>query len=188
MIVERPLAELRDQPWALLREMERRAVAGAGETAETSSEREWVGIGFRLGAESFLVQREEVREIIACPAALARVPGAADWVAGLANLRGQLLTVVDLRAFLGGGATRLGRETRVLVINHRELGAGLLVDEVFGFRRFSDGSRRELPPEGELRCRRYLAGAFHQGEMVWPVFSIAALVESPVFLRAARDD
>lgn len=187
-MTERPLGELRGQPWALLREMEQRALASSGDSGEAPTSREWVGVGFRLGAERFIVQREEVREIIACPAAIARVPGASGWIAGLASLRGQLLTVVDLKAFLGGGATRPGRETRVLVMNHRELATGLLVDEVYGFRRFSEASRREAPPEAELRCRRYLAGAFHQGETSWPVFSISALAESPVFLRAARDD
>jgi twitching motility protein PilI len=187
-MTEASLSELRAQPWALLRAMEQRALASAEAADEGLEAREWVGIGFRLGAERFLAPREEVREIVACPARLARVPGARPWVAGIANLRGQLLTVIDLNAFLGGGATRLGRDTRVLVVNDRELGAGLLVDEVYGFRRFPDGERREAPPESELRCRRYLAGGFVQGSEEWPVFSLQALAESPQFLHAARDD
>lgn len=187
-MTETPLNALRDQPWALLREMERRALASAEAADEGVEAREWVGIGFRLGAERFLAPRAEVREIVACPARLARVPGARSWVAGIANLRGQLLTVIDMKAFLGGGTTRLGRDTRVLVVNDRDLGAGLLVDEVYGFRRFPDGQRGVAPPEGELRCRRYLAGAFVQGSDEWPVFSLQALAESPQFLHAARDD
>jgi twitching motility protein PilI len=187
-MTEAPLAALRDDPWALLCEMERRALAraAAGEAADES--REWVGIGFRLGDERFLAPRDEVREIVACPAAMARVPGARPWVAGVASLRGQLLTVIDLKSFLGGGATRVGRDTRVVVLNQRDLPAGLLVDEVFGFRRFPDARRGEAPPEGELRCRRYLAGAFGTGDDAWPVFSLQTLAESPSFLHAARDD
>ena len=187
-MTEAPLSELRARPWALLREMERRALAGAEAVDEGGEAREWVGIGFRLGAERFLAPRGEVREIVACPAQLARVPGARPWVAGIANLRGQLLTVIDLNAFLGGGVTRLGRDTRVLVINDRDLGAGLLVDEVYGFRRFPDAERRAAPPERELRCRRFLAGAFVKGNDEWAVFSPQALVESPQFMHAARAD
>ena len=125
--------------------MERRALAraAAGDTADES--REWVGIGFRLGSERFLAPRDEVREIVACPTGMARVPGARPWVKGIASLRGQLLTVIDLRSFLGGGATRIGRDTRVVVLNHRDLVSGLLVDEVYGFRRFPDTERGETP-------------------------------------------
>lgn len=187
-MTEPSLSELRGQPWALLCALERRALASAEAADEGLEAREWVGIGFRLGGEQFLAAREDVREIVACPATLARVPGARPWVAGLASLRGQLLTVIDLKAFLGGGATKLGRDSRVVVINHREFSAGLLVDEVYGFRRFAEGARCAVPPEGELRCRRYLSGAFAQGDDPWPVFSLQALAESPNFLHAARDD
>ena len=187
-MTEASLSELRGEPWALLCALEQRALASAEAADEGLEAREWVGIGFRLGGERFLAAREDVREIVACPATLARVPGARPWVAGLASLRGQLLTVIDLKSFLGGGATRPGRDTRVVVVNHREFGAGLLVDEVYGFRRFPDGALRPVPPEGELRCRRFLSGAFEQGDDTWPVFSLQALAESPNFLHAARDD
>lgn len=187
-MTDAPLAELRSQPFALLREMEQRAARAAIASGEEASVRDWVGIGFRIGGERFLAPREEVREIVACPPALARVPGAKSWVAGLISIRGQLLTCIDLKAFLGGAATRLGRDTRILVINDRELGAGLLVEEVLGFRRYPETTRVDAPGETELRCSRYLAGAFLQGEVAWPVFSLTALSESPSFLRAAEDD
>lgn len=185
---EAPLTGLRERPFALLREMERRAQQVASEHGEAPTVRDWVGIGFRLGEDRFLAPREEVREIVACPGSLARVPGAKGWIAGLISIRGQLLTCIDLSAFLGGAATRLGRETRILVINHRELGAGLLVDEVLGFRRFPEAARTDPPGETTLRCGRYLAGAFPQADATWPVFSFTALTESPSFLRAAQDD
>lgn len=187
-MTEAPLHELRERPFALLREMERRAWAMVDESDAEESVREWVGIGFRLGDERFLAPREEVREITTCPALLARVPGAKDWVAGLTSIRGQLLTVIDLKAFLGGGATRLGRDSRILVINHRELGAGLLVDEILGFRRFSAAARGPAPAEQALRTGRYVAGAFSQAGESWPVFNLVALTESPSFLQAANDD
>ena len=66
------------------------------------------------------------------------VPGAKDWVAGLANLRGQLLPIVDLRQFLGAGSSRNSRTARVLVAESDELLVGIVVDEVFGFRRFNE--------------------------------------------------
>lgn len=182
------LRSLRGKPFELLREIERltrAALSGqGGEEAETGS-REWVGVAFRLGTESFLVAREETREVLGYPAALARVPGARSWIRGIANVRGQLLPVVDLRSFLGGGVTQSGRAARVLVANHREVPAGLMVDEVLGFRRFTDAEFTGDVPPTLLRCERYLAGAFKRGSEVWPVFTLRNLLESGDFLQAA---
>ena len=180
------LRSLRDRPYELLREVDRRARAAAQGGAETAvAGTEWVGVAFRLGGEAFLMAREETREVMGYPASVTRVPGAMGWVRGLANLRGQLLPIVDLRAFLGSGATTVTRVTRVLVANHREIPAGLLVDEVMGFRRFYESEfSADLPPT-LLRCERYLAGAFKRGAEVWPVFSVRTLLESQSFLQAA---
>lgn len=180
------LRSLRDKPFELLRELERLArVALTGQGRDAANEREWVGVAFRMSSENFLVAREETREILGYPAVVTRVPGAKPWIRGVANVRGQLLPVIDLRAFLGGGATSIGRGSRVLVANHREVPAGLLVDEVQGFRRFADGEFAATLPPTIVRCERYLAGAFRRGADSWPVFSLRTLLESPEFLQAA---
>ena len=73
----------------------------------------------------------------------------------------------------------------MLVANHREVPAGLLVDEVLGFRRFADHEFSASPPPTLARCERYLAGAFRRGAESWPVFSMKSLLESNEFLQAA---
>lgn len=180
------LRSLRDRPYELLRELDRRARAAAqGSGDATASGAEWVGIAFRLGGEAFLLAREETREVMGYPTAVTRVPGAKNWIRGLSNVRGQLLPVIDVRAFLGSGGTAVSRATRVLVANHREIPAGLVVDEVMGFRKFYESEfSADLPPT-LLRCERYLAGAFKRGAEVWPVFSVRGLLESQQFLQAA---
>lgn len=180
------LKALRDNPFELLRELEKLARAAlTGQGRDAGNEREWVGVAFRMSSESFLVAREETREVLGYPSVVTRVPGAKPWIRGVANVRGALLPVVDLRAFLGGGATTTGRSTRVLVANHREAPAGLLVDEVLGFRRFADDEFSGTPPPTIARCERYLAGAFRRGGESWPVFSLRSLLESAEFLQAA---
>lgn len=180
------LRTLINNPYELLLEMERRARAmQAGQGGEARAAHEWVGISFRLGGENFLVARDETREVLGVPNFLTRVPGARSWIRGLANVRGQLLPVVDLRAFLGGGAAAIGRTARILVANHREVPAGLLVDEVLGFRRFNDGEFNAQVPATLLQCERYLAGAFRRSNEVWPVFGLRGLLESNEFLMGA---
>jgi len=133
------LKTLRDRPFELLAELERRGRAVSANTStDTAQAGEWVGVALRMAGELYLVAREEAREVLGLPTPLARVPGAKSWILGLANIRGQLLPIIDLRAFLGSGPTPASRTTRVIVVNHREIPAGLLVDEVLGFRRFTD--------------------------------------------------
>jgi twitching motility protein PilI len=180
------LRALRDRPFELLQRLEQRNKASAGSHAtQGTTELEWVGVACRMAGEIFLVAREETREVLGYPPSVTRIPGAKSWVKGLANVRGQLLPMLDLRQFLGSGTTNIGRNTRIIVVNHREVPAGLVVDEVLGFRRFAEREFNAEPPPTVIRCDSYLAGAFRRGGEVWPVLSLKTLVESQSFLQAA---
>lgn len=181
------LAALVEQPFALLKEMEQRsraAHAGQGAGAMPS---EWVGVGFRIGEEKFVADREQVREVLMLPDAVTRVPGANRWLLGIANLRGHLLPLIDVKLLLGSGRTSLRRTTRVISVNHREVPAGLVVDEVLGFRRFSDNEYTGDATKTIVRCDKFLGGAYQRGEESWPVFNLFDLVESKMFLQAAAE-
>jgi twitching motility protein PilI len=180
------LRSLRDRPFELLKELERRSrTVAAVNPPDAAAGREWVGVACRMGGETFLIAREETREVLGYPAVITRIPGAKSWVRGLANVRGSLLPMLDLRQFLGSGSTTPGRNTRVVVVNHREIPAGLIVDEVLGFRRFAESEFNAEAPPTVIRCDTYLAGAFRRGGEVWPVLSLKSLVESQSFLQAA---
>lgn len=179
------LRDLVDSPFDLLREMERRGIRAAAENLD-HLDHEWTGLAFRLGDQTFVAAREEVGEVLVYPDTITRIPGSKNWVIGLANVRGQLLPVIDLKVFLGGPVSRPGRETRIVCVNHRDVPAGLVVDEVMGFRRFPGDQRGQNVPEMVLRCERYLRGAFRHDFETWPVFDLAGLVQSPQFLKAGR--
>jgi len=179
------LAALITQPFELLQELERRsraALAGKGSGALPA---EWVGIGFRIGQEQFVAVREQIREVLMLPDSITRVPGTKRWVLGVANLRGHLLPLIDLKMLLGSGRTTLRRNTRVISVNHREIPAGLVVDEVLGFRRFMDSEFMDKWPETIVRCDRFLRGAYQRGQDTWPIFGLYDLIESSTFLQAA---
>ena len=180
------LRALRDQPYELLAELERRGRnATASPESVSAAGREWVGVAVRMAGELYLVAREEAREVLGIPTALTRVPGAKAWILGIANIHGQLYPVVDLRQFLGGGATPITRLTRILVVNHRDVPAGLVVDEVLGFRRFNEGAFNVEVPTTIVQCRQYLAGSFRHEQEQLPVLSLRKLLEDPIFTAAS---
>jgi twitching motility protein PilI len=181
------LQGLAEQPFELLVELERRArVAVAAREGTPSAADEWVGIGFRLGAERFVTTRADVREVLPVPDQVTRVPGAKPWLRGIANLRGQLLTVVDLKSFLGAGSATTERQARVLVVASRDVPTGLIVDEVVGFRRFAANEYREEAPAGVIRCEHYVEGCYRRGSEVWPRFSLPKLLADEQFLMAGE--
>src|SRR5499427_6336946 len=180
------LKSLRDRPFELLAELERRGRAVSAQlNQEAASGREWVCVALRMAGDLYLVAREETREVLGVPTAVTRVPGAKPWIKGIANVRGQLLPIIDLRQFLGSGTTPINRNTRIVVVNHREIPAGLIVDEVLGFRRFAENEFSGDAPPTVARCERYLAGAFRRGNEQWPVLSLRNVLESPAFAEAA---
>lgn len=180
-----PLQSLRDHPFELLLELERRAIqAAAGRGLETGAQTEWVGVAFRIGEHLFVTARPQVREILTYPG-VTKIPGSKGWLKGLANIRGQLLPVVDMHEFFGGEEMLPGRTTRVVAVNHEGIPAGLLVDEVRGFRRFS---REEMRPAGAPApgFTPFVTGRFERGEEYWHVMDMTRLVESQAFLQAAE--
>lgn len=180
-----PLETLRDRPFELLLELERRSVrAAAGRGLETGAHTEWVGVAFRIGEHLFVTPRNEVREILTYPG-VTKIPGSKSWLKGLANVRGQLLPIIDMNEFFGGEETLPGRTTRVVAVNHEEIPAGLLVDEVRGFRRF--GRDEMLSASSPAPAfTPFVTGRFERGEEHWHVLDMTRLVESQAFLQAAE--
>jgi twitching motility protein PilI len=117
-------------------------------------------VGFRLGSERFVVPRDEVREVLMVPPAITRVPGAKSWVRGLANVRGHLLPLVDLREFLGSGVGGTERSTRPWWRNS-QLPVGLVVDGSLASGVSWTGTGRR--GAGHAIRHRFLAGCFRRG-------------------------
>ncbi len=182
MATDSNLIDFADNPFGALLEIERRSRLVAGATGRGGETRgDWVGLGFRVGEHRFVVARDEVREVLVCPP-LTRVPGARSWLRGLANVRGTLLPVTDLRYLLEGRMTGLyERMARIVVLRHPEVPAGFAVDEVYGFRQFAVGQRDEQAPEVPSGYRPFVNGAFSQNQEKWPVFSFYHLVEDEIF-------
>jgi twitching motility protein PilI len=159
----------------------------------------WKGIGFLLNQTRFIAPLAEVAEILSVPS-FTRIPGVQSWALGLANVRGTLLPVVDLRRFLGFPPLLPNKRNRLLVINHAGLVTGLLVEEVLGLQSLYEELRGpELIQQADPLVAPYVISAFHPAALEddseqnnkllfsspWLVFSLFALAREPSFLLAA---
>ena len=124
----------------LLLQIDRRCrLLAADLPSQPTRQDSWSGIGFRLGEHWYVAPMGEVGEVLHEPR-FTLVPGVKPWVKGVANLRGRLLPIMDLCGFFGQEVSAARKQRRVLVVEHDEVFAGLLVDEVFGLQHFARDS------------------------------------------------
>ena len=173
------------QLMALLGDIEQRSLASARSLSNIEAPQQlWQGLLFTLAGVKLVCAMSQVVEVLPAPDAVTRVPGAADWVVGLANVRGTLLPIIDLQSFLGQRPVVRSKATRVLVLRQRQLTTGLLVPGVHGMRQFELGQRIASPPV-EAAIGEYVYEAFQAGSETWPVFNMSALAADPRFRTAA---
>lgn len=153
--------------------------------AQQETREEWSGVGFRIGGQHYLAAMGEVTEILQ-PPDMARIPHTRGWVRGMANVRGNLLPVMDLAGYLGKGDIGITNQSRVLVIDQQGVVTGLLVEEILGMRRFYQEDWRGGEKGGDQAAEPYITGVFRQEDGLWPLFSMAALAEDPAFFKVSE--
>ena len=168
-------------PLQMLLDLERRSRRQAAELPQKIEITEmWNGIAFRIGDMQMVAPMNEVSEILDMPE-LTRIPNAKPWVLGIANVRGNLLPVMDLSGYLFGKSTRTHKRSRLLVVNHESINSGLLVDEVYGMRHFEKENWNKKLPTHDKVLKPYVDRCYKDEERTWLVFSIHKLAESPSF-------
>lgn len=84
-------------------------------------------VGFQVGRETYGVPITSLHEIVRVPEITA-VPDAPDYLEGVINLRGKIVSVMDLRKRFGMKQAALKKQNRILVVEHAGRLAGLIVD------------------------------------------------------------
>jgi purine-binding chemotaxis protein CheW len=116
-------------------------------------------VTFRLFNEVYALDILYVQEIIRL-LPITHVPLAAEWIAGVINLRGQIIPLIRLASRLGLEVEAASRNTRFMSVRNRDQALGLIVDEVLEVLRLS--SRVLEPPPGHLAHRDYLQAVSKQ--------------------------
>lgn len=147
---------------------------------------EWSGITFLMGESRLACDSDRIQEILSFPQSTP-VPGAKPWILGLANVRGALLTIVDLGWFLTGKRSSITVRSRLLSSQLHKAPVGLLIDEVFGQRHFldDDATDAELEKDSDLSwlvSKKHLVGA-----ETWHELDLDSLFSSQDFLNGAAE-
>ena len=144
----------------------------------------WVGVGFRVGDDKLIADMLEVGEILDVPE-YTKVPGVKSWVVGIANVRGSLLPIMDLKGYLLGADMQHRKRGRLIVINYKGFRTGLLVDEVYGMRHFFIDDQSNEAPKVHDNISPYIKNMFSKENENWPVFSFENMARDERFSKAA---
>ncbi len=123
-------------------------------------------VGFRVGRETYGVPITSLHEIVRVPEITA-VPDAPDYMEGVINLRGKIVSVIDLRKRLGEKNVNSGKRNRILVVEHNGRLSGMIVDSASEVLKIPASDVEPSPTalhEGGLNCVTGLGK--HKGRLI----------------------
>ena len=148
--------------------------------SKTAAQVESSRLGIACGSERWLIRLGDAGEVIAVPP-IVPVPLTRPWFLGLANIRGNLHSVVDFRAFLGGEPIVPDNLARLILLSVRagEQSCGVLVERVLGLRNLAQFKPAPAVDAPSWHVQRWVDA---DGE-VWQEIDLRKLARDPAFLQ-----
>ncbi len=116
---------------------------------------QWVT--YRLDEETYGINVMQVQEVLRYTE-IAPVPGAPDYVLGIINLRGNVVTVIDTRSRFGLPPTDISDNTRIVIIESDEQVVGILVDSVAEVVYLRSSEIESAPNVGTEESAKFIQG------------------------------
>lgn len=145
---------------------------------------QWQGLGFLVGGMRLVSKLGDVSELLPVPK-LTTLPAVKPWLAGIANVRGRLIPVVDLHEYLQVPTTLPASQWRVLVVEDGDIVAGLMVEQSLGIQHFLEDSYEESDGTELGGFAPYVTGAFRHGGRVYHDVQLKAILRDEKFFDVA---
>ncbi|MFD2168178.1 chemotaxis protein CheW [Thalassotalea euphylliae] len=137
----------------------------ANDAVDTNDEvLQWVT--FKLEMETYGINVMQVQEVLRYTE-IAPVPGAPDYVLGIINLRGNVVTVIDTRSRFGLDSAEVTDNTRIVIIEAEKQVIGILVDSVAEVVYLKASEIDVAPNVGNDESARFIQGVSNRdGELL----------------------
>jgi purine-binding chemotaxis protein CheW len=135
-----------------------RAKVLAVEKKDESALKEFIEIiEFRLASETYGIETAFIREVYPLKD-LTTLPGTPPFVLGIVNVRGQIISVIDLKKFFNLPEKGLGELNKVIIIRNERMEFGILADIIHGTRSVSLDAIQSSPVSTSEIGAGYLRG------------------------------
>ena len=122
---------------------------------------QWVT--FQLGSETYGINVLQVREVLRVTD-ITPVPGSADYVLGIINLRGNVVTVIDCRRCFGMEDKDHDDATRIIIVEASNQIVGILVDSVAEVVYLRSSQIDHAPSVGGEDGAKYIQGVYSRDD------------------------
>jgi len=165
------LADTRGAANAILATPDDAAQPDSAQTAESLTR-----MCFRIGPLGLLFSWQSGREVLA-PPRVSHVPNTVSWLAGMANVRGGLVPVVDA-AMAFGVARQAGVPTYLLIFGHGEAAMGFLIDGLPRLLTLTAAERLPELPQGPALLEGSIAAAYSHADRIWLDLDLETLFDT----------
>lgn len=143
-------------------------------------------VAFRLGAEEYAIPIDMVESIIKL-APLTSVPGSPQYIRGVMNLRGRIMSVIDLRQRFGMPTEEDQPDGRILVVQYGDTTIGLLVDSVSEVFNLDEMQFQPPPPELGNGAVGGVDGIIQADDRLIVLMNVESVLRSTPDLEAATE-
>ena len=151
-----------------------KTIAKPGESPDQQLEM----VGFYMAPERYCIESSFLQEVLILKE-LTFIPGVPSFIQGIINLRGQVMSIMNLRKFLDLKETGISEQNKIMIVSHKGLEIGILVDRIKGM--FTIGVSEIDPALINFggQGREFIKGVTREGVIV---LDCAALLESKKIL------
>jgi len=148
--------------------------------SKTAAQVESSRLGIACGERRWLIRLAEAGEVIAVPP-IVPVPLTKPWFLGLANIRGNLYSVIDFPAFQGEGKVAGGSLARLILLSSRGgESVGIVVERVLGLRNLAQFTAEAI----DDGVASWQVACWRDAERVsWREIDLGLLARDPAFLQ-----
>jgi purine-binding chemotaxis protein CheW len=137
-----------------------------------------------IGGQLFGLPISRVQDVF-MPERVTQVPLSAPEIAGILNLRGRIVTVIDMRCRLGLAPREKGRPPMAVGIECRGESYGLLIDDVGEVMKLPDSNREVNPVNLDARLAQLSAGVYRLDTQLLVVLDIDRVLHVGLEIKAA---
>jgi len=150
--------------------------------SKTAAQVESSRLGLASAGAQWLIRLADAGEVITVPS-IVPVPLTKPWFVGIANIRGNLFSVIDFTRFLGGASAAAGGgQNRLVLFGPRagDLNAGIVVQRVLGLRNLAELAPAAPAPDAPAwYAQRWMDADGN----AWQEIDLARLARDPAFLQ-----
>lgn len=132
---------------------------------------------FRLDDELYGVDVMQVQEVLRY-VEITPVPGAADFILGIINLRGNVVTIIDTRDRFGMPHGEVSDSSRIVIIEAVGQVVGMLVDSVADVVYLRQSEIEKTPNVGNDDTAKFIQGVCNKNDVLLILIQLEAMIEA----------